>query len=393
MTLKTLCVFGTRPEAIKMAPVIERLSKTSYVNNQVCLTGQHQEMLLPVLDLFNITPAFNLKVMAKDQSLSELTCKILQGLTQVFREFRPDLILVHGDTTSTLASALAAYYHQIPIAHIEAGLRTGNLYQPWPEEANRKLSGALTTLHFAPTLSAKHNLLREGVNSDSIYVTGNTVIDALFQIVNFIDTTPHITTEFQHQFPMTITGKKIILVTGHRRENIGVGLERICQALKTIATRFEDIEIIYPVHLNPNVQKTVKELLDGISNIHLIEPVDYLPFVYLMKSSYLLLTDSGGVQEEAPSLGKPVLVMRELTERPEALEAGTVALVGTDTNKIVKKVSELLTDKEAYHAMSRAQNPYGDGEAARRIVDIIEQCAEHILHPHRKIEHNVEVML
>lgn len=378
MHIKTLCVFGTRPEAIKMAPIIHQFSTNSRITNTVCVTGQHQSMLSSVLDLFNITPDFDLEVMAANQTLGSLTSKILQGMGTVFQQYRPHLVLVHGDTTSTLAASLAAYYHQIPVAHVEAGLRTGNIFEPWPEEANRKLSGALALFHFAPTPSARQNLLREGVDAANIHVTGNTVIDALFQMAERLDNSPALKQQLQLQFPMISGHRKIILVTGHRRENFGSGFERICQALKNIAHRFPEVDIIYPVHLNPNVQAPVRQLLEGVPNIYLIEPVDYLPFVFLMKSSYLILTDSGGVQEEAPSLGKPVLVMRELTERPEAVAAGTVTLVGTHVEKIVGSVTELLTDKALYQKMSLAQNPYGDGEAARRIIEIISDNAAYI---------------
>jgi UDP-N-acetylglucosamine 2-epimerase (non-hydrolysing) len=371
MTLKTLCVFGTRPEAIKMAPVIHKLQAHPEINNEVCVTGQHEEMLKPLLDLFAIEPQFNLKVMTSNQSLSDLTSRILLGMTEILKNCRPNLVLIHGDTTTTLATALAAYYQHIPVAHVEAGLRTGDIYKPWPEEANRKLSGVISSLHFAPTQSSRENLLQEAVDPSKIFITGNTVIDALFQIASKLEANPDLTSVMQCQFPMIKNDRKFILVTGHRRENFGQGFESICQALITIVKKFPEIDIIYPVHLNPNVQKPIKSLLKDINNIHLIEPVDYLPFVYLMKSSYLILTDSGGIQEEAPSLGKPVLVMRDLTERPEAVKAGTVTLVGTEVNKIVECISELLINKDKYHRMSRAQNPYGDGEAAQRIVNII----------------------
>lgn len=371
MLINTLCIFGTRPEAIKMAPVIKQLEADPRFNNKICVTGQHQQMLDSVLNLFQIAPDFNLHVMTENQDLSHLTAKILTGLADVFKQYKPDLVLVHGDTTTTLAASISAYYHRIPVAHVEAGLRTGDINSPWPEEANRKLSGALTTLHFAPTHGSRNNLLREGTSPEHIHVTGNTVIDALYGMVNKINTQPELSHTLAQQFPFLTPTRKVILVTGHRRENFGDGFERICQALVSLAHQFPAIDIVYPVHLNPSVQKPVKSLLAGINNIYLINPVDYLPFIYLMQHAYIILTDSGGVQEEAPSLGKPVLVMRDKTERPEALDAGTVQLVGTDVDKIVSAVAILLTDKDLYYRMSCAQNPYGDGEASMRITEII----------------------
>ncbi|MDR3442142.1 MAG: UDP-N-acetylglucosamine 2-epimerase (non-hydrolyzing) [Legionella sp.] len=371
MTIKTLCIFGTRPEVIKMAPVIKQLEKNSYFNNKVCVTGQHQQMTTSLFELFKIKPDFNLHVMTANQDLSHLTAKILTGLTDVFKQYTPDCVLVHGDTTTTLAASLSAYYHQIPVVHVEAGLRTGDIYSPWPEEVNRKLAGSLATIHFAPTPKSRQNLLREGVLAEDIFITGNTVIDALFEMVTLLETKAGLKEQLQNQFGFLTSNRKFILVTGHRRENFGQGFEHICKALAQIAAGFPDIDIVYPVHLNPNVQNTVKSLLSGINNIFLIEPVDYLPFVYLMKSSYLILTDSGGVQEEAPSLGKPVLVMREKTERPEAIDAGTVLLVGTDCNEIVAKVALLLNNTALYAKMSGAINPYGDGNAVSRIIDVL----------------------
>ena len=388
MTIKTLTILGTRPEAIKMATLIQQLNSDSRFNNKLCITGQHQHMLDPVLALFDLVPDFNLHVMTENQDLSHLTAKILTGLTDVFKQYQPDLILVHGDTTTTLASALSAYYHQIPIAHVEAGLRTGNIYSPWPEEANRKLTGALSKLHFAPTECSRSNLLREGVKQESIHVTGNTVIDALQAMVHKIDTQPGLQHTLEQQFSFLIPKRKMILVTGHRRENFGQGFERICQALANIAERFPDVDIVYPVHLNPRVQQPVNSLLAGIENIYLIPPVDYLPFVHLMKSAYLILTDSGGIQEEAPSLGKPVLVMRDNTERPEAIDAGCVELVGTDVETIVHHVSRLLTDEACYQRMSQAHNPYGDGKACARIVQVIAQ----VFSPHFKQENIKETL-
>lgn len=373
MVVNTLCIFGTRPEAIKMAPLLQQLNAHPNVNSKLCVTGQHEHMLNPVLDLFNLVPDFNLKVMTENQSLSQLTAKILTELANIFDQYKPDVVFVHGDTTTTLAAAISAYYHRIPIAHVEAGLRTGDINLPWPEEANRKLTGALAQFHFAPTMTSCQNLLNEGVVREKIHVTGNTVIDALHSIVNRIDEHPELADLLSQQFPYLSPDRKLILVTGHRRENFGEGFERICEALALLACQFPNVDIVYPVHLNPNVLKPVQSLLSGINNVHLIEPVDYLPFVYLMKSAYLILTDSGGIQEEAPSLGKPVLVMRDNTERPEALDAGTVLLVGTDVDKIVSQVTNLLIDTERYQKMSQAQNPYGDGNASQYIVQTILQ--------------------
>ncbi|CAI8754104.1 UDP-N-acetylglucosamine 2-epimerase [Pseudomonas sp. IT-P44] len=373
MTLKTLCVFGTRPEAIKMAPLALSLAADERFEAKVCVTGQHREMLDQVLNLFEITPDFDLNIMKSGQDLTDVTTTILQGMKSVFAEFKPDIVLVHGDTATTFATTLAAYYQQIPVAHVEAGLRTGNLYSPWPEEANRKLTGALAALHFAPTDTSSQNLLREGVAAQSIHVTGNTVIDALLDVVARIKNSATLQQQFHQQFSFLGEGKRIILVTGHRRESFGDGFEKICQALLTTAKEFPDVEIVYPVHLNPNVREPVNRLLAGIDNVHLIEPLDYLPFVYLMDRSYLILSDSGGIQEEAPSLGKPVLVMRDTTERPEAVEAGTVKLVGTDIDVITGNLRSLLTDSNAYSQMSFAHNPYGDGKACARILETLSQ--------------------
>lgn len=373
MVYQTLCIFGTRPEAIKMLPVIKRLQIVEHLQNKVCITGQHQQMLHAVLDLFDVSPDYDLEVMVENQSLSELTANIITKLDPVLIDAKPDLILVHGDTTTTLAASLAAYYHQIPIAHVEAGLRTGNIFSPWPEEANRRLTGALATLHFAPTAQAKENLLHEGISAESIHVTGNTVIDMLFDTLSYLSFRPELEENLRQKFCTLTSDRKMILVTGHRRESFGAGFQHICQALAEIAHLYPDINIVYPVHLNPNVQQPVKTLLKGITNIHLIDPVDYISFVYLMKMSFIILTDSGGVQEEAPSLNKPVLVMREITERPEALNAGAVRLVGADTASIVSHVQELLTSEQLYQQMARASNPYGDGQAAARIVNIITQ--------------------
>ncbi|OCH97572.1 UDP-N-acetylglucosamine 2-epimerase [Legionella jamestowniensis] len=370
MGIRTLTVFGTRPEAIKMAPLINQLKQRN-IENKICLTGQHQHMLAPILELFNITPDFNLDVMSANQGLANLTSKILLGLEQVFKEFKPDIVLVHGDTTTTFAASLSAYYHRVRIAHIEAGLRTGNIYSPWPEEANRKLTAALTEIHFTPTELSRENLIAEGISLQKIFVTGNTVIDALLEMTQRIDSSTRLHNEFTKSFSFLSHERKFILVTGHRRENFGRGLEQICHALKQIAESFPDIDIVYPVHLNPNVLQPVKSMLGSIPNIYLIEPVNYLPFVWLMKESYFILTDSGGIQEEAPSLGKPVLVMREATERLEAVIAGTVKLVGASTTNILEGVVKLLKSEETYLTMSKAKNPYGDGLASARIAEII----------------------
>lgn len=372
MSVKTLCVFGTRPEAIKMAPLALLLDADARFDAKVCVTGQHRQMLDQVLDLFELKPDFDLDIMRPGQDLAEVTSNILLGMKKVFAHFKPDVVLVHGDTATTFAATLAAYYYQIPVAHVEAGLRTGNIYSPWPEEGNRKLTGALAAIHFAPTETSRQNLEREGINA-GVEVTGNTVIDALLQVVDKLDKPGELQQRLQQQFSFVRQNSRLILVTGHRRESFGGGFERICQALVETAKAFPDVEIVYPVHLNPNVREPVNRLLAGVDNIYLIEPLDYLPFVYLMNRSYLILTDSGGIQEEAPSLGKPVLVMRETTERPEAVEAGTVKLVGTDVAVITAALAELITDDEAYRQMSFAHNPYGDGKACQRIVEILSQ--------------------
>lgn len=371
MIKKVLTVFGTRPEAIKMAPLVHALAADSRFEAKVCVTAQHREMLDQVLDLFEIQPEYDLNIMKPGQSLNDVTTAILTGMKPVLEEFKPDVVLVHGDTATTFATALAAYYQQIPVGHVEAGLRTGNIYSPWPEEANRKLTGAITQYHFSPTDTSKANLLAENIAVDKISVTGNTVIDALFWVCDKIKSNTSLNQELAAHYPMLDSSKKMFLVTGHRRESFGGGFERICEALRRIAVEHPDCQIIYPVHLNPNVQEPVNRLLKGVNNIHLIEPQDYLPFVYLMTQSTLILTDSGGIQEEAPSLGKPVLVMRETTERPEAVAAGTVKLVGTDTEIIVNEVRRLLTDAAAYEGMSQAHNPYGDGQACQRILDAL----------------------
>lgn len=369
--IKVLTIFGTRPEAIKMAPLALALDDAPGINAKVCVTAQHREMLDQVLNLFNITPDYDLDIMKPGQTLSEITANILCKIEPVLKEFKPDCVLVHGDTSTTLSASLAAYYQQIPVGHVEAGLRTGNIYSPWPEEGNRKLTGALTRFHFAPTERSQQNLLAENVNPDSVTVTGNTVIDALLWVQQRITSDEALQQEFQNSYPFLDPAKRMILVTGHRRESFGKGFENICASLRQIAETHSDVQIVYPVHLNPNVQEPVNRLLSNVGNIHLIEPQDYLPFVYLMMRSTLILTDSGGIQEEAPSLGKPVLVMRETTERPEAVDAGTVKLVGTDSAKIIQEVNTLLTDQHAYDIMSKAHNPYGDGKACERIINTL----------------------
>jgi len=369
--MKVLTVFGTRPEAIKMAPLVHALANDSRFDAKVCVTAQHREMLDQVLELFKITPEYDLNLMKVGQTLPEVTSRILLELTPVLKEFKPDVVLVHGDTATTFAASLAAYYEQIAVGHVEAGLRTGNVYSPWPEEGNRKLTGALTKFHFAPTSTSKVNLLKENYADENIFVTGNTVIDALLLVKQQIESDADLSSTLASQFPMLDERKKLILVTGHRRESFGGGFERICEALAQTAKTHPNTQILYPVHLNPNVQEPVKRILKNVDNVHLIEPQQYLPFVYLMNRSHIILTDSGGIQEEAPSLGKPVLVMRDTTERPEAVDAGTVKLVGTDVAKITSALNELLADDAAYKAMSRAHNPYGDGQACQRIGDIL----------------------
>lgn len=369
MKKKVLLVFGTRPEAIKMAPLALQLKQQEdCFETKVCVTGQHRQMLDQVLELFNLSPDFDLNLMKPGQTLSDITSGVLKGLEQVFTEWMPDVVLVHGDTATTFAASLAAYYHKISVGHVEAGLRTGDIYSPWPEEANRKLTGALTTYHFAPTQSSYNNLIKENINPENITITGNTVIDALLTVKEKVENDQEIISQFEQKFDFLDPTKKLILVTGHRRENFGQGFLNICSALANIAKQHPEVQIVYPVHLNPNVQKPVNELLSGISNIHLIAPQDYLPFVYLMNRSYLILTDSGGIQEEAPSLAKPVLVMRDTTERPEAVEAGTVKLVGTDAVLIQQSVIELLENPDLYQTMAAAHNPYGDGTACQQII-------------------------
>lgn len=366
--MKVLTVFGTRPEAIKMAPLVHALAKDPDFEARVCVTAQHREMLDQVLTLFSIVPDYDLNIMRPGQGLTEITCGILEGLKPILESFRPDVVLVHGDTTTTIAASLAAFYQRIPVGHVEAGLRTGDLSSPWPEEANRTLTGHLAMYHFAPTENSRLNLRRENVADNRIFVTGNTVIDALFWVRDSVMSNPSRYEELAARYPFLSRDKKLILVTGHRRESFGRGFEQICHALADIAVQHDDVQIVYPVHLNPNVSEPVNRILGHVENITLIEPQDYLPFLWLMNHAWLILTDSGGIQEEAPSLGKPVLVMRDTTERPEAVDAGTVKLVGTDRQRIVEEVSHLLHDNDAWQAMSRAHNPYGDGLACGRIL-------------------------
>lgn len=371
-TKKLLIVMGTRPEAIKMAPIIKELQKHSEFEVLVGVTAQHRELLDQVLKLFEITPDFDLNLMRAGQSLPDLTSVALTELYRAIENRKIDRILVHGDTTTTLAASLAAYYCKIPVAHVEAGLRTQNLYSPWPEEANRKLTGALANLHFAPTETAAENLVREGVARSQIHVTGNSVIDAVIGVADRISKNSELQTRLRSKFQLT-DGKKLVLLTAHRRENFGAGIAGICNAVRELVSS-EPVEFVFPVHPNPNVQGPVREALSGVNGVHLVDPLDYTEFVYLMKRCAFALTDSGGIQEEAPALGKPVLVMRETTERPEAVSAGTAMLVGTDPTKIVGAVRMLLKDPNEYERMSRAKNPYGDGQTSRRIAEILKKC-------------------
>lgn len=376
---KILIVFGTRPEAIKMAPVVKEFQKhPDKFETVVCVTAQHREMLDQVLEIFEIKPDFDLDLMKPNQDLFEITSRVLLGMREILKSVKPDIVFVHGDTTTSSATALAAYYQQIAVAHVEAGLRTRNIYSPWPEEINRQITGRIARYNFAPTTLSKQNLLDEAIPEEQIFVTGNTVIDALQMASQKIKTNASLEDELRNIIQANFTQEldkilqsKIILVTGHRRENFGEGFVHICEALKEIALNNADVNIIYPVHLNPNVQKPVYNLLGEIENIHLVSPMTYLPFIYLMEHSYIVLTDSGGIQEEAPSFGKPVLVMRDTTERPEAVDAGTVLLVGTDKEIITSRCLELLTGESLYQKMSMAHNPYGDGNASERIVNCI----------------------
>ena len=371
--IRVLSVFGTRPEAIKMAPVVKALEAAEGIESIVCVTAQHRDMLDQVLDLFEITPDDDLDLMRHGQTLHELTARVLIGLRPVLEARRPDVVLVHGDTTTSFTAALASFYSRIPVGHVEAGLRTGDLSAPFPEEANRVLADALTTLHFAPTQRSHDVLVAEGMPKPRIWVTGNTVIDALLWVAKRLRPVEEDREALGSAYPIVAAKKKYVLVPGHRRESFGQGFEIICAALRTLSLRHPDVHIIYPVHLNPRVQEPVHRLLSGLDNVHLIRPLSYSPFVRLMRECHLILTDSGGIQEEAPSLGKPVLVMREVTERPEGVEAGTVKLVGTDTDRIVAETERLLTDDAAWQSMHRAHNPYGDGQAAQRIVDAIRE--------------------
>ena len=371
---KVLLVFGTRPEAIKMAPLVKAFEKEETIESKVCVTAQHREMLDQVLEMFDITPDYDLNLMKPGQDLFDVTSNVLLGLKNVLNDFFPDIVLVHGDTTTTSSTSLAAFYNKIKVGHVEAGLRTGDLYSPWPEEANRQITGVLANYHFAPTTTSANNLLKENKNPNDIIVTGNTVIDALFLALDKIEKDEElkakIINSINSQYKLQ-DDKKIILVTGHRRENFGDGFINICEALKTLAINNPNIDIVYPVHLNPNVQKPVKEILSDTPNVYLINPLQYEQFIYMMNKSYFIITDSGGVQEEAPSLGKPVLVMRDTTERPEAVEAGTVKLVGTSKETIIKEAQKLLDDEIEYNKMSKAHNPYGDGKACERIIEFI----------------------
>lgn len=369
--MKVLTVFGTRPEAIKMAPLVKLLQNEPLFDARVCVTAQHREMLDQVLDLFEITPDYDLDIMKPAQDLTDITCKILNKMRGVLSEFKPDIVLVHGDTATTFSTTLASYYQQIPVGHVEAGLRTWNINSPWPEEGNRKLTGALAALHFSPTETSRGNLIAENISDNFIYVTGNTVIDALFLVKEKLTTDAELRNRIGSGFPFLSPSRRMVLITGHRRESFGGGFERICRAIASLSERFPDVDFLYPMHLNPNVRKPVNQFLSHKSNVYLIEPQEYLPFIYLMMNAYIILTDSGGIQEEAPSLGKPVLVMRETTERPEAVKAGTVKLVGTDEQDIIDATSKLLTDINEYNIMSHAHNPYGDGFAANRIIKIL----------------------
>ncbi len=370
MTQKVLLVFGTRPEAIKMLPVAQVLARDPEFDCQVCVTAQHRQMLDQVLELFGVSPDYDLDIMTHAQGLEQVTTSVLHGLSDVLDEARPDRILVHGDTTTTMAASLAAFYKRVPVGHVEAGLRSGDMSQPWPEEMNRRVTDVIADHFYAPTTSSRTNLLMENVAADNVFVTGNTVIDALGEIAVRIDNDASLAGKLESQFSFLAPDRPVLLVTGHRRENFGAPFRNLCEAVRELV-RAHAIQVVYPVHLNPNVQTAVNEVLHDVPNVHLIPPLDYLPFVYLMKRSHVILTDSGGIQEEAPALGKPVFVMRNVTERPEAVEAGTVRLVGTDRDRIYTSVSEVLTDEAAYRRMSRAHNPYGDGHASKRIASIL----------------------
>ena len=369
--IKVLTVFGTRPEAIKMAPLVQELQSRANIDLKVCVTAQHREMLDSVLEFFSIKPDYDLDLMRPNQDLFSITEGIIKKLKPVLQEFNPDIVLVHGDTTTTFAASLSAFYLQIPVGHIEAGLRTGNIMSPWPEEANRKLTSTLTQIHFAPTDKARKNLINERIDKDNIVVTGNTVIDALLIASTRLNNNEELLQQERLKHPYLRSESKLILITGHRRENFGDGFENICTAIKELAVTYPEVDFVYPVHLNPNVQNPVNSLLRNVDNVHLIKNLDYLPFIYLLNKSYLVLTDSGGIQEEAPTLGKPVLVMRDTTERPEAVTAGTVKLVGTNVDKIIENVTKLIEDDNEYLTMSKAHNPYGDGTACVQITDYL----------------------
>ena len=373
---KILIVFGTRPEAIKMAPLVKAFKNNNNFDTRVCVTAQHRQMLDQVLEIFEIVPEYDLNIMKAGQDLYDITANVLVGIRDVLTDFEPDVVFVHGDTSTTFSTSLAAYYAKVKVGHIEAGLRTYDIYSPWPEEGNRQLTGVLANYHFAPTAQSQQNLLTEGKDKNNIFVTGNTVIDALMYVVHRIDNQPElkqkIRAKISAQYPLE-TQRKVILVTGHRRENFGQGFINICEGLKQIALNNPEIDIVYPVHLNPNVQRPVNAILSNIENVYLIDPLQYEEFIYLMSQAYFIITDSGGIQEEAPSLGKPVLVMRDTTERPEAIAAGTVKLVGRDKETLVKEAEKLIHDKSEYEIMSRAHNPYGDGKACERIVHLIQE--------------------
>ena len=369
MKKKVMVVFGTRPEAIKMAPVVKACKARPELEVKVCVTAQHRQMLDQVMEIFGLSADFDLNVMAPNQTLGDVTCKVLKGMDGVFEQWKPDMVLVQGDTTTVMAAALAAFYHKIEVGHVEAGLRTGNIYSPWPEEMNRLIAGCLATQHYAPTPRSRDNLLKENKNPDTVFVTGNTVIDALHDAVAIMDGDSALTSKLEAEFPFLDASKRLVLVTGHRRENFGEGFIHICNAIDSVAKR-PDVQVVYPMHMNPNVRKPVTDILGHLGNVHLIEPLDYLSFLYMMRKSYLIMTDSGGVQEEAPSLGKPVIVMRDTTERPEAVEAGTVILAGTETEAMASAAERLLDDSEFYHRVAHAVNPYGDGKASARIAEI-----------------------
>ena len=369
MKKRVMAVFGTRPEAIKMAPVVKACRARPELEVKVCVTAQHRQMLDQVMDIFGLTADFDLNVMAPNQTLGDVTCKVLKGMEGVFAQWKPDVILVQGDTTTVMAAALAAFYHRIEVGHVEAGLRTGNIYSPWPEEMNRLIAGCLATQHYAPTPRSRDNLLKENKNPGTVFVTGNTVIDALHDAVAIMDGDQALTAKLEAEFPFLDASRRLVLVTGHRRENFGEGFIHICNAIARVARR-DGVQVVYPMHMNPNVRKPVTDILGHLENVHLIEPLDYLSFLYMMRKSFLIMTDSGGVQEEAPSLGKPVIVMRDTTERPEAVEAGTVILAGTETEAMASAAERLLDDPDFYHRMAHAVNPYGDGLASKRIASM-----------------------